>query len=501
VQYLSKSDYLKYRVHPAYLWYQKHQPQKLPKYDDNRKYMFEQGDEFESLAMQVIGEVTVIDGDPLNIQHLTEATIEAIDGGSKRLAQPAFVNDELLYCRPDLLEKIDDNQWRLTEIKSSTSFKRQHRYDLGFQRHVLTSLGFNIAKVQLIHVNRDYVRSGDIDPERLVASRDVTEDVMAIEDEVAKEIEKAQSVIKQAEVNDHPAMAGNLNRWLEVYRHLYPDLPEDSVLNLIQLKPQLVRETYHQGIESMTKLDTDQLTSKQTAQVNAWKMDEININPQNVAEFLNEFEYPLYFLDYETSAYVVPMYDGIKPYQQLPFQYSLHKLQSPGGELEHFEYLHTDDSLPVQPLVNKMLSEIGTNGTVLAWFHKFEMYCNRIMAQLDPNRHDQLYALNQRMVDLRVPFARGDYVDKRFQGSSSLKNVLPVMCPELSYKELGIQEGGAAQRLWQQVQSGQRDDQAQQIYADLLEYCKLDTFAMVEIYRKLRRAAELEDDLVQTGLF
>jgi len=500
VTHISKSDYLKYRVHPAYLWYQKHRRKALPPVDDNLQYVFDQGKIFEDIAMQLVDEPVVIQGEHYQFDKLIAATEQALASGATTFAQPAFMTDERLFCRPDLLEKIDGSGWRLTEIKSSTSFKQYHQYDLAFQRQVLTTLGFNVSKVQLLHVNRDYVRDGAVNPERLVASRDVTEEVVGLEDEVARDIAEAQSVVEQAEVDDHPAFAGNLNQWMDIYRYLHPELPDDSVLNMIQLKPQLVREAYHSGIESITELGTAQLTDKQTTQVMAWRNDKIHIEPDDIRDFLQGFTYPLYFLDYETSAHVVPLYSGVKPYQQLPFQYSLHRLASPDAELEHFEYLHRDGSLPIEPLMDKLLSEIGDSGTVLAWFHKFEMYCNRTMGKLSPDYNEAMTALNKRMVDLRVPFARLDYVDKRFQGSSSLKNVLPVMCPELSYDELGIHEGGAAQRLWQQVQDGSRADEADQIYADLLEYCKLDTYAMVAIYRKLRLAAGIDKELVQGSL-
>ena len=213
------------------------------------------------------------------------------------------------------------------------------------------------------------------------------------------------------------------------------------------------------------------------------------IDTAGVSKFISSLEFPLYFLDYETSGFVIPHYLGARPYQQVPFQYSLHRLDSPGEQLQHFEYLHDNGQSPAEPLSKKLLSEIGTKGTVLAWFDKFEKFCNRTLADMAPEYAEGLHAVNQRMKDLRVPFANFSYVDGRFKGSTSIKNVLPVVVPSLSYKKLGIQEGGSAQRLWQQVIEGEKVSEKQKIFADLLEYCKLDTLAMVEIYKVLEELA------------
>jgi hypothetical protein len=171
----------------------------------------------------------------------------------------------------------------------------------------------------------------------------------------------------------------------------------------------------------------------------------------------------------------------------VPFQYSLHILQSPDAELEWREYLHRDNSDPARPLTEQLIKDIGDSGTVLVWYEGFEKARNSELGDMLPEYKDAMEAINNRVVDLMVPFKNKWYDDPRFGGSASIKQVLPVICPELSYKDLGIQEGGSAQRLWMEaVLDNKRADQKDQILADLIEYCKLDTLAMVEIFRKLR---------------
>jgi hypothetical protein len=116
----------------------------------------------------------------------------------------------------------------------------------------------------------------------------------------------------------------------------------------------------------------------------------------------------------------------------------------------------------------------------------FEKSCNSLLGELVPEFADFYAELNERIIDLMIPFSSNWYVDAEFKGSASIKSVMPVLVPELSYKNLGIQEGQTASRVWTEtVLGGKNEAEKPQILSDLLEYCQMDTYAMVEIYRKL----------------
>jgi hypothetical protein len=183
----------------------------------------------------------------------------------------------------------------------------------------------------------------------------------------------------------------------------------------------------------------------------------------------------------------VPYFDGMRPYKQYPFQYSLHILDAPDSALRHMGYLHKDNCDPAEMLSKILKAQIGESGSVVTWNMGFEKGCNELIGSRLPEYTEFYKMLNNRIVDLMTPFSTGLYVDKDFKGSASIKNVLPVLVPELSYKNLGIQEGGSAQRLWMEaILDGKRMNEKEKILSDLLEYCKLDTLAMVEIYKRLR---------------
>ncbi len=212
------------------------------------------------------------------------------------------------------------------------------------------------------------------------------------------------------------------------------------------------------------------------------------IDKAKITEFLQKLEFPLYFFDYETMQALIPYFDGHRPYQQVPFQYSIHILDSPGSELRHIEYLHSEPTDPAPAIAEHLVRDLGTAGSIIVWNQSFEKSRNVELGTMYPQYRDALTAINERVVDLMVPFKSKWYDDPRFEGSASIKNVLPVLCPELSYKELGIQEGNSAQRLWMEaVLDEKHPDDKEQILADLSKYCGLDTLAMVKIYQVLEK--------------
>jgi len=215
---------------------------------------------------------------------------------------------------------------------------------------------------------------------------------------------------------------------------------------------------------------------------------EITINKsEEINKLLDEMAYPFYYLDYETYPTAVPIYDGCKPYMQIPFQYSLHIQREPGGEYEHVEFLAEDGNTnPMKALAESLKEHIGDEGSIIVWNKKFEKKCNENIAEVFPEYADLMVAFNERLFDLMDIFQKNLYVHKDFKGKYSIKKVLPVFDPKLSYKELSIQNGSMAMNSWKKmVFESDNEAEKEQIKKDLLEYCKLDTWAMVRIYEEL----------------
>ncbi len=490
---LSKSDYILFLKHPAWLWLKKHQKNLLPPIDENTQALFDAGHLFESYAEKIFkGEVEKLGFDmsiPNDYDNLLQKTNQALQNPPQFLLQARFKYEELT-CICDVIEFISQKEINLYEIKSSTRVKPDHHYDLAFQAFILEKLGFLVHQIFVAHVNNSYVRQGEIDPEKLTKVTEVTEEVKKLRKLTSHQIQKALKTATSYQKPDLSPIYCRLNSfqdWLKIYKSI-ETVPADSILNLYLLNAQLLIKFDEMNITSLSQIPDDfYLTTKQQRQVQAFKDKKPIIDQTKIHSFLETLKFPIYFLDYETLASVIPPFDGLKPYQQLPFQYSLDVIEAPDKKLKHFEYIHQDSTNPVKPLTDQLIDNIGETGSIVVWNMSFESSCNVLLAKLYPEKKDQLKKINSRIVDLMVPFSDGLYIDKDFQGSASIKKVLPVLNQKLSYKSLNISEGESAQRIWMQTFLDNNPQfSKEKVIKDLLVYCGLDTLAMVEIYNYLK---------------
>ena len=231
--------------------------------------------------------------------------------------------------------------------------------------------------------------------------------------------------------------------------------------------------------------DTFPLNDNQRKIVEAVKTNEAFINREAIRQEFNSFEYPLYFLDYETFLSAVPLFDGYQPQQQMVFQYSLHSINALGEDPAHKEHLSITKSDPAASLLEQLREDIGDKGTVFVWSKGFEASRNREMGVIHSEHADFLDNINERMYDLGEIIRKGFYIHPDFLGSWSIKKVLPVMVPELSYEGMGIRKGDQAMLAWRDlVNDGLPTDTAEETKNALLEYCELDSYAMVAIFQK-----------------
>lgn len=491
---LSKSDFLVFMKHPAWLWLKKFEPAKLPPIDANTQALFDMGFRFEAYAEQLFSDGQRITGDYFEKDRMTAKLLAT---GAQTLFQAKFTAPDNTACLTDVLVRVGGSEFDIYEIKVSTKAKPDHTWDLAFQKRVIEACGYKVRKTAVVHVNGQYVRSGDIDVMALTGITDVTDEVNATMPALDPKIKDAFDVILSPECPDlspRYASYGGFYDWMPIYKKLKGDFAEDSVYNLARLNQPLITSFEDKGITKIQDIPAEiisTLAPAQQMQIAGTKSGEVRIDKQAIAKFMQTIQFPIYFLDYETAADAVPLYDGTKPYQQIPMQYSLHILDAPGKELRHTEFLWTTTDNPMPPLIQQLKQDIGPVGSVAVWYKSFECGRHTEMAEMFPEHADFLLDLNKRVVDLIDPFQQQLYVDAKFKGSASIKNVLPVLAPDLSYKELGIQNGGDAQGSYMRAVFGDMPgDEAKQTFADLLVYCALDTLAMVRIYEVLDGVAQ-----------
>ena len=375
------------------------------------------------------------------------------------------------------------------EIKGAASVKEEHYDDVAFQKMVAENSGSTVGRCHVITMNGEYVRHGEIDPEQLFTITDVTDEVNERMDVTVRQAKEAVAYLDSVPV---PSLVdycidNKLDcRFIKLH---FPDLPEYTVFDIAFLKNDKRRDLLSQGIVAITDVPDDfPLSPKQRIQVDAARSGKILIERETIAERIASWEYPLHFLDYETFSYAIPQFDGVKPFQQMCFQYSLHTLDEPGGELRHSYFLsHGDDDPPLALAKSLKEAMSGRIGTVLVWYEAFEKTRNTEMGEMFPEYAEFFEEVNAHTYDLMKIFSDKLYIHPDFKGRSSIKKVLPVLVPDLSYLDLGISEGLTASISWFRAATWETMDEAvrKQIFANLEEYCKLDTLAMVRIFDHL----------------
>ena len=485
---LSKSDFMLFLRHPAWLWLKKHDRDKLPPPDANLQAVFDAGHEFEEYAEKRFPDgITLGFNDFKEYQTLTTRTKKAINNGARQIFQGRFLAGDIT-CISDVIDKVGDNEFDLYEIKSSTKAKPEHALDLGFQTLAIEGSGYKVRKISVIHINNNYRREQEIDYLRFTDVTDITDEVRANIDLTKSRIDDAIKVMtapERPDISPRHCRMYSLKEWLPIYKALKP--VENYNIYDLASPSKVIGPLEDMGIKRIAEIPGDfPLSPKQNGQYVATKENRRLIEVDKIKEFLGSFEYPLYFLDYETAGGSVPPFNGSKPYQQIPFQYSLHIIEQADGEVLHREYLHRKADNPTKELAKRLRKDLGDRGSVISWNKSFEINCNKTMATMNPELKEFLDDVNARMVDLMDPFSKGWYVDKDFMGSASLKKVLPVVVPDLSYSNLAIQEGGLAQRLWMNaVLKDRQDMDKDELFDALVKYCHLDTLAMVEIWKVL----------------
>lgn len=486
---LTKTDYIQYLNCPESLWLLKNKPDQYPSGEFSLflQKLIEEGYEVEEFAQKLFPK-----GIKLPEFGSPKDTEDALEKDGVCFFQAAFKNSKGVFARIDVLEHLDNKTWHIYEIKSSTSVKtdkkHNHLKDACFQKYVLEQNGLKVSKVSIIHLNKEYIRNGPIDPSALLNIEDVTVRIEEVYSDVALEIEQAVHFINQGVIDENKCscLLNTRANHCDSFNYFNKDIPDFSIYEIGNIRANKIEELYNAGILKIKDIPNNfNLNAKQTLQLQSASKGSPIIAGVKIEKILSSLEFPLHFLDYETYASAVPKIDGVRPHQHIPFQVSIHTMQN-DGSIKHFEFLAEQLELPNQ-MLQYIADSTGIDGTFISWHKSFEMGRNKDMIDWLPEYQEYLEYMNSNMFDLEDIF-KSEYVDYRFHGSTSIKKVLPVLLPELSYDDLEVQNGTMALDLWgRMVLDNDFDGVINEVRQKLLEYCKLDTWAMVELYRVLNR--------------
>ncbi|MEX0932427.1 MAG: DUF2779 domain-containing protein [Parcubacteria group bacterium] len=488
---LTKTNYILWRECPKNAWLKVHKPEiyfanPLSEFE---KQIIETGNEVELVARELFPLGTLVES---RGEEAVSKTKKLLDQGEATLFQATLEKDGY-FAALDVLKKEEGGKFSVYEIKATNSIdKKTHYHDLAFQVNLARLSGLEVESAYLMHLNPEYVRDGELDKTNLFVIEDVTEEIEEMLPVVREEAVLAKSYV---ESDKEPAgycacIQKGRSGHCTTFKYSNPDIPEYGVHDLarIGLSKRKLTELVDGHVFRLEDIPEDlDLSDVQQNQLWTYLKDREIISNDDITEELEKLVFPLYFLDYETFPSALPRFDGYSPYQQIPFQYSLHILEGPDAEPVHKDFLYTENTDPSRAFYESLKSHIGNIGSVIVWHKSFECGRNREIAERVPESQEFFKDLDNRVYDLEDIFKKQHYVHKNFKGSSSIKKVLPVLAPELSYKDLEIREGGSAAEAWDRATRGELEGTEKEgLFHNLREYCKLDTYAMYAIWKKLR---------------
>lgn len=493
--YFSKSKYTGFWQCPKITWLDKYKPEEKV-IDESTLARMTSGNEAGDLAMGLFGDFTEVtatreDG-KLDLDEMKRKTAECIANGVENICEASFDYNGL-YCAVDILHK-EKGGYAIYEVKSATSIKYYYLADVAYQKYVLEKCGVNVTGTYIACINNGYKRHGAIDVKQLFYVTDVKDLIAEEYEAVERNLKNAEEILKSdkepnIDIDKHCTAAHDCPYWNYCTRHL----PEHNVFELYGCAKKW--DYYQRGYVSFEDLQRlPSLNFKQARQVDFTLNDRgVYVDKRLIAEFLSTLSYPLYFLDFETMQEIIPPFDGCAPYDQIPFQYSLHYIENENGELKHKEFLAVSGEDPRRAIAESLCENTPENVCVLAYNKKFE--CGRLkeLAEEFPDLRKHLLAIKDNIKDLLDPFQKGGYYNKAMGGSFSIKSVLPAIFPDdpaLNYHNLEeIHNGGEAMTIFPLIKDMPPEKQ-ERTRKNLLKYCELDTFAMVKVWQELVRVSK-----------
>lgn len=495
---LSKTDFLICLDCAKNAWLKIHKPEiyKQKALSSFELNIVDTGNQIDELARGLFPDGVLVES-----RDDVELTKRLISDKTPVIYQPVFATEKYTAVADIFVFNQTTNIYDLYEVKSSTATEENggrktedYLIDIAFQKNVLDDLGIQIGTLNLIRLNKEYVRFGELKLNELFLIENLTDKVANKLTDIKNKMEGAYELLSS---ENEPAghcdcILKGKNAHCTTSWYSNSDLPEYPVhaISRIGVNKKKLAELIDNGFFSIFDVPSDfKLSENQRRQVDTAQSGKEYIDKQGISEFLLTMKYPLAFLDYETFPSAIPRYNRFSPYQQIPFQFSLHVIETPDGESIHYDFIHTDNDCPDEFFAKALKRHLPEKGSIVVWNQRFEQGINKQVGERLSEFKDFMENVNNRVVDLMIPFFGNTtmYDHPAFKGSASIKYVLPALVPHLSYKDMHIQEGGAASDTWNRIVSGEYSDEDKNMKIQALkDYCHLDTLAMVEIWRVLK---------------
>jgi hypothetical protein len=483
---LSKSSYIKGIQCEKQLYLYKYHYDWMDEVSESQQLVFDRGHNVGELAQKLFPGGVKAAEDPRKPGEAIERTTELIESGAKVIYEAAFGFDEILVIADIIV--WDGKKWNIYEVKSSTKISDTYYRDAAVQYYVISNC-LNVKDISIVYINNQYKRNGELEIEKLFNIESVKKIVSELQELTKSEIKRLKKVLKGKDfpkigIGPHCSDPYQCSFW----GHCWKDIPDYSVFNIAGLKGEKKFELYGLGCLKLDEVPEDYPLSKmQRLQIDSHIENKTFIDKENIKSFLSTIKYPVYYMDFETFMPAVPMFNQTRPYQMITFQYSLHYQKNEGSKVEHFEFLAETEGDPRIPFIEKLLKDTAKPGVILVYNKAFEITRLREIAADFPKYTKEIEERIERIIDLMLPFQKKYYYTPDMQGSYSIKSVLPALVPELSYENMEIADGGSASAAFESLYYEKDVFKIKEIRENLLKYCGMDTMAMVEIMKFLKK--------------
>lgn len=480
--WLTKSKFLAGRQCHKRLWQQYHEPIQQ---EHDTPPVVEIGIEVGRLAHKLFagGVLAYADGD--SSSKALAVTLAHISASVAPAIFEATIGVGRLLARVDILERVTPHGWAICEVKSSTEVKDSHIDDVAFQLYVARECGLTVHRIEIIHVNREYIRErGEIDVGNYFRRADVTEQANDRSRDLARAINQMFGVI------DAPN-SPEIEPWshchdpytCEFWDRCTADKPSDWIFYLPRLGQNRAEALQEMGVESIAKIpDSIDLTTRQAIIRDAHRAGRPYIS-NGFAGKLYAFSPPAFYLDFETMSPAIPVYPGTRPYERIPFQWSLHH-RSGTRQLTHSGFLADGRDDPREAFATSLIRALGASETPIVVYSHFERSTLEQLAETLKRHSNSIAHVIPRLRDLLAVLREHVYFPA-FGCSYSLKDVAPVLAPTVGYDDLEhVADGSAAAWVFERIAAGRCGGDEDTLRRALEEYCRRDTLAMVRIHER-----------------
>jgi hypothetical protein len=467
-----------------------HQKHLVPPVGPELQALFDQGNAVTEEARKRFPEGVLVDNPPFDFVGSLQKTRDLLANQTPVIFEAAF-EYKGCYARADVIQYNSLTQrWSIVEVKSTTKVKDEHLDDVGLQVWIMANAGLPIEKISVMHLN-NLCKFPDLS--NLFTLIDVTDQLRAMHTSISPRLNDIFKAIRSPDVPD-----------VDIGKHCYEprecqfldscwgkkNLASPNIFDMPQMYDKRWK-FFERGIISIDDVPPSELSEKENLCLQVLKTGQRHIDKNYIQSELAKWKFPLVFLDFETINPAIPIYTGAGPFTQVPFQFSVHILESSDAAPVHFEFLADSSDDPREELMLKLIESCKGEGSVVAYYAKFEGNVIQDLAEYAPKQKVALEQIRSRLVD-PLPIIKEAIYDKEFGSSYSLKSVGPALLgPVFSYENMLVGDGGMAQRAFDELKKPETTRERKIVLKNaLLEYCKKDTFVVVELVKWLYQIAK-----------